>query len=276
MSIDLHCHTIMSDGTTSIEELLALAQAREIKTLSITDHNTFAGCTRAVVTGKRMGITVVPGVEISTMDISRGRPAHILCYYPENPNRLEGTLKKICDIRKRAMMITIQKVARVYPVPIDMIIRRSQGSTGIFKQHIMQALMDAGYASEIFGEAYVKLFGKRIGLANTKVEYPDIKDIIDEIHDAGGLAVLAHPSEYDSLDLMEELCEKKLLDGIELNHPCNREADLVHIKGMGEKYGVFLTGGSDFHGHFTNPARPVGTCVTEAAQFNLMKKAKRA
>lgn len=243
MSIDLHCHTRMSDGTASIEELLALAQAKGIHILSVTDHNTFAGSTRALVTGKRMGITVVPGVEISTIDSSRGRPAHILCYFPENPNRLEGLLKKICDSRKRSMMISIQKVARIYPIPVDMIMKRSQGSTGIFKQHIMQALMDAGYTGEMFGDVYQKLFGKRIGLANTKTEYPDVLEAIQEVHDSGGLAVLAHPSEYGGMELLEELCQKKLIDGAEFHHPRNSEADMSVMQDLSQKHGIFLTGG---------------------------------
>ncbi len=276
MSIDLHCHTRMSDGSTGIDELISLAQKSDVTTISITDHDTFAGSVRGGVIGKRNGVTVIPGVEISTIDNTRGKKAHILCYYPVNPDRLEGTLKKTSDNRRKAMMVSIQKVMCLYPVTADMILRRAQGSTNIFKQHIMQTLMDSGYTDTMFGDVYQKLFNPRIGFAYTKVDYPSVFEIIDDIHEAGGVAVLAHPSEYNSMDLLNELCEKKLIDGVELGHPRNTDEDKKDIIGIAEKYGLFLTGGTDFHGCYTSVCNPVGTFTTDSAQLLQMKKALRA
>ncbi len=274
MSIDLHCHTVMSDGTTSIEELISLAVLNGLKAISVTDHDTFAGCVRAEVISKKLDLNVISGVEISSTDYSRGNDAHILCYFPAAPNRLEGLLKRNLEVRRQAMMICIQKVLHMYKMPVEMILKRSQNSVGIYNQHIMQALMDAGYTDKIYGDVYKKLFAKRIGFANTKKEFADTLEVIDEIHAAGGLAVLAHPTEYGNMDLAVELCEKNLIDGIEYNSQSNSEEDKKTILELSKKYNKFYTGGSNFHGHYTVPNRTVGSYTTESSQFIAMKKLK--
>lgn len=274
MIIDLHCHTKMSDGTLGIEELVDLAKARKIDVIAVTDHDTFAGSTRATIVGKRKGVEVVPGVEISAFDYTRGRRVHILCYYPENANRLEGILRKISEKRRAAMSVSVQKVLRMYAMPMDIILTRAHGSTNIYKQHIMQALMDAGYAKEVFGEVYKKLFHPKFGLAYTSIEYPDVHEVIAEVHSAGGLAVLAHPSVYDSMDLMQELCEKDLIEGVEENHPRNTEEDRAAIRECCKKYHKVLTGGTDFHGIFTSAVYPLGSYLTEETEFAILRKQK--
>lgn len=272
MIIDLHCHTKMSDGATGINELIEIAKLRHIEALAVTDHDTFAGSNRAVVIGKRNGVEVIPGVEISAYDYQRKRKVHVLCYCPKNQDRLEGTLKRISDSRKAAMSISVQKVVRMYHMPVDMVVARANGSTNIFKQHVMHALIDAGYACEIFGDVFQKLFHPRFGLAHTKIDYPDVMEIIDDIHSAGGVAVIAHPSVYDSMALTEELCEKKLIEGIEVNHPRNTEADQKTIEELAEKYNMVLTGGTDFHGGYSEKPAPLGSYTTAAGQFTILKK----
>ena len=77
MSADLHCHTKMSDGSVTIEELVILAKNKGITTISVTDHDTFAGSTRAKVFAKRHGVTVIPGIEISAFDYDRNQKVHV-------------------------------------------------------------------------------------------------------------------------------------------------------------------------------------------------------
>ena len=94
MNADLHCHTKMSDGSTSIDEVIMIAKRRGIKTISITDHDTFAGSIRGKILGKRLGIEVITGAEISAYDYNRNRKVHILCYLCPNPERLEKLFRK--------------------------------------------------------------------------------------------------------------------------------------------------------------------------------------
>ena len=95
MGGDLHCHTRLSDGSVGIEDIIALARNCKLDTIAITDHDCLAGTVRAKIIGERNGVRVIPGVEISAVDPVTGRYAHILCYLPDHPDRLEGdyTLK---------------------------------------------------------------------------------------------------------------------------------------------------------------------------------------
>ena len=80
MAADLHCHTKLSDGSVGIEDLIVIAQKSGIDTIAITDHDCLAGTVRGKVIGKRYGVNVIPGVEISAIDNEAGKKVHILCY----------------------------------------------------------------------------------------------------------------------------------------------------------------------------------------------------
>ena len=278
MAADLHCHTKISDGAVSIEELIMLAKVRGIPTIAVTDHDTLAGATRAKVIGERQGVEVIVGIELSTMDDSRGRKVHILGYMPESPDRLEILCRRTAEQRKRAALFMMQKVMRRYPITPDMVMRRAQGSTSIYKQHIMHALMDAGYADSLYGAVYEELFAYQKGIAYVEVSYPEVKESINLIRSAGGVAVLAHPAVYDSYELMEELVHEKMLDGVEVWHPRNNDNDVVVLSAFAQKNGLVCTGGTDFHGSYGHHPMPVGTIVTpdeyvkELIQFKERRK----
>ena len=258
MASDLHCHTKLSDGSLGIEELIAVAKRRGLSAISVTDHDTTAAATRAVIIGKRQDLTVIHGVELSTMDTQRGKKAHILCYLCDVPDRLEGLCRRTSESRKKAALAMVRKVMRYYPITPDLIVRCATGSTNIYKQHIMHALMDAGYADSIYGELYDKLFAPGQGAALVEAEYPDTREVLELIHSAGGVAVLAHPMVYDSLALMEELAEQGL-DGVEVWHPNHSELESAQLLEFARQHGLLATGGSDFHGMYTRSARPLGS-----------------
>ena len=118
------------------------------------------------------------------------------------------------------------KVAARFPISTEFIISHASGSTNLYKQHIMHALMDAGYTNQIFGDLYNALFSPDSEtnlLAPTK--YPDVKEVIDEIHGAGGIAVLAHPAFLDNFDEIDDYIEMGL-DGIEVWHPSATDEDI--------------------------------------------------
>lgn len=275
MPADLHCHTKMSDGTLGIDEIVLLAKKRGLQTIAITDHDTFAGSVRAKIFGDRRGVDVITGAEFSTLDSSTGRKAHVLCYYCENTDRLEGLCKRTNDERRRAAGIMLQKVMKLYPITAEMVVRRAQGSTNIYKQHIMHALIDTGCASEFFGTVFHNLFNSKNGLAYTPIQYPEVHDVIRQIHEAGGAAVLAHPGEYDSYGLLEQLAQDREIEGVEVWHPRNKEGDEQKFMALAEKYGLVMTGGSDFHGMYTDVIKPLGVCTTPDDQLELLKKSRQ-
>ena len=277
MKADLHCHTKLSDGTLGIDDIIILAKNSGVTTLAITDHDCLAGTTRATIIGERHGITVIPAVEFSATDSKRKAKAHILCYLPDKPERLEGLCKSNSDKRKRAARIMVAKVANKFPVTPELIMKCATGSTNIYKQHIMQALMECGYTTTIFGDLYNMLFKKESRI-NVLMEstYPEPAEIIEAIHEAGGIAVLAHPGFYDNFELLEELIPLGL-DGVEVWHPENTPEQQELLISIAKKNDLLMTGGSDFHGAYNAYPIKLGEYGPDEAQVAqlLSYKAKK-
>lgn len=275
MSCDLHCHTKLSDGSVGIEELISLAKRRGLHTIAITDHDTFAGAVRGVNIGKRAGVNVIPGAELSAVDSATGRKVHILCYNCASAARLEGLCRRTLESRKKAATEMLRRVMRYYPISPELVVRCATGSAAVYKQHIMHALMDAGFADSIFGEVFERLFNRENGVAVAAVEYPDVRDVIAQVHEAGGIAVLAHPYVYDSTDLMQQLVKEELLDGIEVHHPSHDEARRTALTDFAKEHHLLMTGGSDFHGMYGKGARSVGSTVIDDDAAAALMKFKR-
>ena len=275
MAGDLHCHTKLSDGSLGIDDLIGIAKRKGVSTLAVTDHDTTAGATRAVIIGKRQGLQVIHGVEISTRDKATGRLAHMLCYLCDFPDRLEGLCHRIGESRRAAGMAMVRKVMRYYPITPELVVKCATGSSNIYKQHIMHALLDAGYADSMYGDVYKKLFGKE-GVARVEVEYPDPRDVLTAIHEAGGIAVLAHTHVYQSEDLLQELIPLGL-DGVEVWHPYHTEEQRAALLELAGQHNLLTTGGSDFHGMYSRNPRSIGstTAPDEAVAALLSYKQKR-
>jgi phosphoribosyl 1,2-cyclic phosphate 1,2-diphosphodiesterase len=277
MFADLHCHTQLSDGSVTVQDLIDMACKRGLKAIAVTDHDTVAGVSQAVSYGKEKDILVIPGVEISTLDHQRGRKAHILCYLFDRPEVLEVLLKTTVENRTRAGEEMMKKIVDSYPITEKMVLKWAKGSTSLYKQHMMHALMDAGCTNSIYGDLFRELFDSKKGKVYAKVEYPEVREIIQTIHEAGGLAVLAHPAEYDSYDLLEELAGMGL-DGVEVSHPRNRPGDQERLSEFARTHGLVMTGGTDFHGMYSSKFHPVGTFTTAQEQVEALfyKKQKRS
>lgn len=262
MAADLHCHTKLSDGSVGIEDLIIIAQKSGIDTIAITDHDCLAGTVRGQVIGKRYGVNVIPGVEISAIDNEAGKKVHVLCYLPDAPDRLEGLCKRTSVARRRAGQIMLLKVASRFPISSEFIINHASGSTNLYKQHIMHALIDAGYTNELFGELYHALFSPESEinvLAPTK--YPDVSEVFEEIKNAGGISVIAHPGAYNNYDELEKYVEMGL-DGLEVWHPFHTDEDIEKLSAFCKKHKLLQTGGSDFHGFYHSKVVTLGACST--------------
>ena len=268
MGADLHCHTRLSDGSMGIDSLVILAKKQGIKTIAITDHDCLAANVRGKRIGEQHGITVLPGVELSSTDAQRGQRAHLICYLPDSPDRLEGLCRRNLLESKKISQYMILKTCIQYPVTPEFIIKCATGSTGVYKQHIMHALMESGLSDRIYGEMYTALFSAQ---SETNVlreaKYPSPKEILEAIHDAGGIAVLAHPALYNNFDLLEELIPEGL-DGVEVWHPSASEEDVARLQKIAKKSGLLMTGGSDFHGMYGTGNITIGSCQTPDANLD--------
>ncbi len=272
MPADLHCHTKLSDGSVSIEELIALGKAAGLSAIAVTDHDTFAGAMRGKMLGERSGIQVIPGAEFSCRDGETGRNVHLLCYLPEFPDRLQGLCKEIAARRKEAGLLMAAKVMKKYSLPKSLVQKWINGSTNLYKQHIMLALMDAGYTTTVFGDLYDELFGEN-GWAKVPITYPLVEEVLTMIHEAGGLAVLAHPFHYDSVHLISKLAPLGL-DGVEVWHHSANEEQQQQLIALCKEYDLCMTGGSDFHGANARTVNPLGTTTMEDPFVNRLLAAK--
>ena len=272
MICDLHCHTKLSDGSLGIEDVIAQAQRTGVEWLSITDHDTMASFSRADVLAGRAGIKILHGVELSAWDKERGRKVHVLCYNPQKPDRLEGLCLKCCEIRKQNSKEMLEKVMAKYPITLESILKHTTSSKSIFKQHIMRALIDYGYALEFYGNLDRELFNRQTGSCYVEREYPDVNFVIDLIHLSGGVAVLAHPALYDSIELLEELAEKGKIDGVEIGHYSADEAYREKLTEIVDKYDLIRTGGSDFHGLYNSVPTHIGSESTDYSQIERILK----
>ena len=166
----------------------------------------------------------------------------------------------------------IDKVMEKFPITLESVLKHTTGSKSIFKQHIMRALIDYGYALEFYGELDSQLFNPQTGSCYVEREYPDVNFVIDLIHTARGVAVMAHPAQYDNIELLEELAKKGKIDGVEIGH---YSADESYRKALGEiadRYGLIRTGGSDFHGLYNSVPTHLGSETTSAEDLDRILK----
>lgn len=262
MICDLHCHTKLSDGSLGIEDVIAQAKKTNVDCLSITDHDTMASFSRADVLGERYGVKILRGVELSAWDKERNSKVHILCYAPKKPDRLEGLCLKSCEIRKACSKEMIDKVMEKFPITLESVLKHTTSCKSIFKQHIMRALIDYGYALEFYGDLDHELFNPKTGSCYVEREYPDVNFVLDLIHSAKGVAVMAHPAQYDNIELLKELAEKGKIDGVEIGHYSADESYRKALGEIAEKYDLIVTGGSDFHGLYNSVPTHIGSELT--------------
>lgn len=261
---DLHCHTTLSDGSLGIEETIVQAKRVGLDVLAITDHDTLSSSQRAQILGERYGVTIIPAVELSAWDKKRNCKVHILCYAPQKPDRLEGLCLKSCEIRKSCSNDMIAKVMELYPITPEAVLKYTKSCKSIYKQHIMRALVNYGYATSFYGELDHKLFNRETGTCLVTREYPDVNFVLDLIHSARGIAVMAHPYMFDSVDLLEELCEVGKIDGIEAYHyTADSKEKTQKLLDLAQRYDLIVTGGSDFHGLYNEQPTHIGSRTTD-------------
>ena len=260
MKGDLHLHSTYSDGSATVIELIQQALSRGLTHIAITDHDRVPHCgdIPTVTTLK-----VMPGIEISAYDFQGRRKAHILGYAMRDTRAVTAFCRPLLERRQANSLRQIALLAehgfRIRP---QHFVKRA--GHVIYKQHIMEYLVATEQVEEMFGSFYQETF-KNGGYCDFDIEYLEAAAAVRVITEAGGLAVLAHPGQQHNLDLVPELV-KLGLKGIELEHRKNTEADKAAIRAIAGQYGLFLSGGSDYHGTLEDGSSEPGSCLaTEAA-----------
>lgn len=245
---DLHTHSTASDGMGTPADIVRLAREAGLAAVALTDHDTTAGIGEALEAGRRLGVEVVPGVELSTA--YDGTDVHVLGYFIDWENgkwqeRLSA--QRGARIRRNAMIVE-RLNALGMRIGMDDVMQAAGGedhAVSISRAHIAWALVERGYAATT-AEAFDRYLGRN-GSAYVRLDRITPQEAIGWIHDAGGAAVIAHPGLYGRDELVEELLRSGA-DGIEARHSDHTPEDEKRYAAMAADCGVIATGGSDYHG----------------------------
>jgi len=254
--IDLHLHTTRSDGSMSPAEIVMHAKYEGLSALAITDHDTVSGNEEAILEGRRLGLRVIPGIELS---ISFGQgELHLLGYFVDYQNEeLQKYLVEIRAHRKRRNPLIIQKLKNLgFELNLQEI-RRKANNGNVGRPHIAAAMVAANYVST-YKEAF-DLYLRKNGPAYVPKEILTIGEGIGLIRQFGGVPVLAHPMTLDFRTIRDlrafiAQLKEKGLGGIEVYHPGASPRQIQVLENIARQMELCITGGSDFHGLELNPA----------------------
>ncbi len=245
MFADLHLHTYFSDGTYSPEELVSHAESCGFGAIALTDHDTVEGCARTAAACERVGIEFITGTELTAEQ--KGEEIHLLgyCIDPEDP-KLLSEITRFQTVRQQRIREMVARLNRM-TVPLspeevfELANCRSPG-----RPHVARALVNAGHCSTL-DEAFER-FLKR----NRPAWVPKFKmnaaDAIALIHQAGGVAVMAHPGLNRSDSVIPPMAAAGL-DGLECFHTKHSTSMTEHYLELADKHHLLATGGSDCHGY---------------------------
>lgn len=248
--VDLHAHTTVSDGTLSPTQLVELAARSGLVALAVTDHDHVGGIEEARRAGARLGVEIVPGIELSVTH-SAG-DVHVLGYLfdPQHPGLLAALEELRLHREGRAARIVEALQAHGVPVTMEDVAREAMASQGgsVGRPHVARALMRRGLVASI-EEAFDRWLADGRPGAVPKRRLT-AQEAFALVHEAGGVAVLAHPVTLPAAARVGTIRELAALglDGIEVWHSKHTRDDAADFLALAQETGLVATGGSDFHG----------------------------
>ncbi len=254
MKADLHTHTAASDGQYTPSELAGLAKKRGIEVLAVTDHDTIAGVDQAMEAGRAVGLRVIRGVELSAKE---NHGFHILGYgFSADAPALTQLCQKLLEGRQnrkyQIMDFLKEKGADISLAEVEEL----AGGAAVARPHFARVLTRRGYAAdnEDAFRRYLDSQEFRQKVVRFKAE---ARVCVEAIKEGGGVVSLAHPYQMglpeDELEALVKRMKGWGLDAIECFYPKYTAAQQGFYLGLAEKYGLRVTGGSDFHGELVKP-----------------------
>jgi len=251
MRIDLHTHSTVSDGTDTPTGLVLGAVAADLDVVALTDHDTFDGLVEAQEAGRRAGITVLGGIEISCE--RDGHPVHLVGYGCERTSpRLLTELARVRSARAGRLPAMVDRLVSLgLELSVDDVLAEAGASPSVGRPHVADALVGKGYVADRDEAFRVYLAEGRPGYV-PRYSIP-LERAIDLVHAARGVAVIAHPWGRGNRDVLsapyvESLVREHGLDGIEVDHQDHDAATRALLFEMGGRLGLIRTGSSDYHG----------------------------
>ena len=256
---DLHLHSVQSDGSCTREEILSRAVQLGLTHLSFTEHDDTHFASQAVSLGRQFGIRVLPGLRSPPLTRRWANAPIFWGISIAPPRRLHRSAPPVLRRRHENCLWQIEQLRRLgYRITAQDVLPYAAGGT-LYKQHIYHYLLDSGQSEALFGRVKQKFFSHG-GPCDRRIEYPDPREAVAAIRADGGFAVLAHPGQQQNFALLPDLVDAGL-SGIELCHLSNSPSDRLQIRALAKQYGLFCTGGSDFHGIYEEGRDQLGVCL---------------
>ena len=242
--VDLHMHTSCSDGTSTPRELLDLVRYAGIAAFAVTDHDTLEGYQAVRQILHDDDAELIPGVELSAT--VEGEDMHLLGYlFDPEDDRMKSALEDFQHHRSQRGRLMVDKLNELGVDITYEDVESQAGGAVIGRPHVARAMTEKN-AVRYYEEAFEKFIGYNGPAYVPKKNFtPD--QAIGLIHDAGGLAMLAHPAIDDKERYLDMLIGMGL-DGIEVYHPSHSQSHIDRYRHLAERHRLLITGGSDFHG----------------------------
>lgn len=265
---DLHCHTTMSDGSATPEEIIQIAKNEGLSGLSITDHDSVDAYSIVLDLAKKNGIEMITGVEFSA--IQGDVTVHVLGYAFSHENPIiQAFCQKHHQRRAKRNRAILEKLEQHgMPVSEEEILDNSQGpKKTIGRPHIALAMIKKGYIKSIY-DAFNKFLGEGKKCYASGESFT-VEETIDIIHQANGLAIIAHPHLLRNRPILDQLLAMPFdgLEGYYANFTPEKNKRWLRFA---EKKGWLVTGGSDFHGS-VKPQIKLGASTVSKEIFDVLQ-----
>ena len=250
--VDLHMHSTASDGLLSPTNVVAAARTAGLAAIALTDHDTVEGVGEARAAGERLGVRVVCGVELSAHE--GDKEFHVLGLHLA---RLGGIEDRLASLRatRRARAAQIVEKLRALGIPIELdAVWREAGAGAVGRPHIARVLVLNQWAKD-HRDAFDRLIGSGRPAYVPKQRVP-LVEAVKMLHDAGGIAIIAHPGP-DGTRVRLEGFKRMGFDGVEVRHPSHTAEDMARLGALADFLGLVPSGGSDWHGASEGP-RTIG------------------
>lgn len=249
MRVDLHVHTIESDGLLPVEEIVDLAHANGVQIMAITDHESTQGIGKAEDLAKGFNITIIPGVELLTC--YKGQEVHLLGYFSEvNHPVLQARLRELREQRTALAYDMLDCLKRKgFSLEWQDVLREVGAEGAVTKGHIMRAIYHHEGKGTQTNWPDIAGYFRPGGIAYLPFQKHSFEDAVDLIFACGGLPVLAHPGLLSNPEIVFELLAYRPI-GLEVYYAYwERQKTLIeYYTEIANKYAILATGGSDFHG----------------------------
>jgi predicted metal-dependent phosphoesterase TrpH len=241
--VDLHAHSTASDGSRTPRDVVRAAREVGLSAIALTDHDTIDGLSDARDEARSLGVRLVPGVELSAVE--GDSETHLLGLHLADVDRVAARLRDLRVMRLTRAERIVQRLNELgVKVTIAQVLAQSAGGA-VGRPHIARALVNDGWATDA-RDAFDRYLGNGRPAFVPK-DRLSMSDAIAMIHDAGGLAVLAHPGASGTRARVESLVGLGL-DGVEVKHPSHSAEDSARLLALVEHFGLVPSGGSDWHG----------------------------